>query len=181
MSKPIKELIAKELKTRYGAMNSAIVVNPIKLTALQANEMRRGLFKKNIQMELVKNSLVRLALKGTPAERVGDLMKGPSALLSGGESIVDLARELEEWTKKLKELEVLGALVEGDVVDGEGAKALAKMPTRVELQGQLVGLALSPGAKLASAITAPGGRIAGIVKALIEKLEQGESDAPAAA
>ena len=58
------------------------------------------------------------------------------------------------------------------VVNGKGVEDLSKMPSRAELQGQIVQLALSPGAKLAGAIAGPGSIIAGCIKSLIEKLEK---------
>ncbi|NLX03558.1 MAG: 50S ribosomal protein L10 [Phycisphaerae bacterium] len=171
MSKPLKDLITKELKSRLSNVESAMVVNPILLTGVESNRFRGALKAKNIEMHLVKNSLAQRALAGTKLEGIGEILTGPSAVVYGGESIVDVAREIHDWTKKLTKLEVCGAIVDGEVVDAEGAKQLAKMPSRVELQGQIVQLAQSPGARVASAIGAPAGRIAGCIKSLVEKLE----------
>jgi ribosomal protein L10 len=58
------------------------------------------------------------------------------------------------------------------VLDTEGAEELAKMPNRVELQGQIVVLACSPGASLASMIASPADVIAGCIKSIIDKEEK---------
>lgn len=174
MSKPVKNLISQEFHQRFSEIDSVIVVNPIKLTGVEGNAFRRSLWAKHIQMTLVKNSLLKRSVSGTKLDGVCDLLNGPSALVTGGESIVDAARELDEWMTKLPSLEVLGAVVDGQPLDAKGAAALAKMPTRRELQGQIVQLMQSPGARVASLISSPASRVAGCIKALIETLESSE-------
>ena len=177
MSKPLKNLITNELKSRYSELDSILIVNPIGIKANDTVELRRGLREKKIRMEVVKNSMLKRAVAGTQLEVVSELLEGSCAVVSGGDSIVDVAREIVEWNKKLPALEIKGAVVEGKVLDGAGTKELAKMPTRPELLGQVVQLAQSPGSNLAGAIAGPASRIAGCIKALQEKLEQGESAA----
>jgi len=72
---------------------------------------------------------------------------------------------------------IKGGYVEGQVLDDQGAIALSKMPNRRELQSRVVGCALSPGSQLAGAIGQAAGYIAGCVKALVEKLEEGQEAA----
>ncbi len=172
MSKPLKNLITNELKARYAELDSVLVVNPIGIGANDTVELRRGLREKKIRMEVVKNSMLKRAVDGTTLEIVSGILEGPCAVVSGGDSIVDAAREIAEWSKKLPTLEVRGAVVEGQLLDKQAAKELAKMPTRPELMGQVVTLAQSPGSRLAGAITSPAAKIAGCIKALQEKLEQ---------
>ena len=69
-------------------------------------------------------------------------------------------------------VEVKGAFVDGTAFDAKGAVELAKMPNRVELQGQVVMLVRSPGAKVAGAIISPASKIAGCIKTIIEKAEK---------
>ncbi len=180
MSKPVKDLITKEISARFGHLDSIMVVNPVGLNAIDTNKLRLGLRSKKIEMELVKNSLAQRAFAGTKLEPVTKLLEGSCALVTGGDSIVDVAREVLEWTKKLQALQIRGAVVEGQVVDAKGAEVLSKMPSRGELQGQIVNLAKSPGSRLASQIGAPASKIAGCIKALVEKLEK-ESGSVAAA
>jgi len=177
MSKPLKNLITQELKTRYDGLDSLLIVNPIGIEANDTVELRRGLREKNIRMEVVKNSMLKRALIGTTLEVVSEILEGPCAIVSGGDSIVDAAREIVEWSKKFPTLEFRGAVVEGQLLDTQAAKELAKMPTRPELMGQVVQLAQSPGARLAGALISPAAKIAGCIKTLQEKLEQAESQA----
>ena len=107
----------------------------------------------------------------TYIEQVNVYLDGPSAICYGGESIVDVAKALSDWKKKIAAIEFRGGLVEGSALDAAGVEALAKLPSKTELMGQVVMLAQSPGTRLAAQIGAPAARIAGCVKTLIEKLE----------
>ena len=172
MSKPLKNLISNELKSQYGEIDSAVVFNILGLDANTTVEFRRDLRKKNIRVQMIKNSLAKRAFKDTPLERIGEVLSGSCALATGGDSIVDVARDIVEWSKKYEVLEVRGAVVEGEVLDASDAKELAKMLTRPELIGEVVALANSPGARIAGAIGSPASTIAGCIKTLQEKLEE---------
>ena len=84
----------------------------------------------------------------------------------------DVAKELDDWVKKFDGFTFKGAYMDGSVVGAEGAKSLVKMKSRVELQGDVVMLAQSPGRNIAGEIAGQAGAIAGCVKSLIEKLEE---------
>lgn len=172
MSKPVKDLITKEITARFGSLDSIVVVNPIGLNAIDTNKLRMNLRTKKIEMEVVKNALAQRAFVGTKLEGVAKLLEGSCALVTGGDSVVEVAREIFGAMKKYKALQVRGAVVEGQVLDAQGAEVLSKMPSRAELFGQIVTIANSPGSRVAGQIAAPASRIAGCIKALAEKLEK---------
>ncbi|MBV08109.1 MAG: 50S ribosomal protein L10, partial [Rubinisphaera sp.] len=102
---------------------------------------------------------------------LGEVLKGPSTLVWGGEDIVALSKEITKWAKKIEPLQVKGASVEGQPLDTKGVEKLSKSPGRAELISQIAGLILSPGSQLAGALLGPGGKLAGCVKAVEEKAE----------
>jgi large subunit ribosomal protein L10 len=108
---------------------------------------------------------------------MSQLFSGPCAIVYGGDSIVDVAKEMVDWSKEIELLEIKGGFLEGSVIDVKGVSDLAKMPSRGELQGTIVQLARSPGASLAGALNSPGAMIAGAIKALVEKLESEGAEA----
>ncbi len=173
MSTYVKGLFQKELEKKFDAVGDFLVVDTKGVDGNDNNEMRGALKAKGIRLAVVKNALMSRALEGLGISSAKSLFEaGPSAVAYGGDSIVDVARELVEWGKKLEVISIKGAFVDGAVLDSDSAEALSKMPSRPELQGMVVMLANSPGSRVAGAAFGPGGIIAGCVKGLVEKLEK---------
>ncbi len=174
MSKPVKDMITKELHSRYATVDSALWVEFVGIDGNTTNDFRRELRANNIRMEIVKNSLFQRAVAGGPLERMARDMSGPVALVTGGESIIDAAKLLDTWRRKLEGVIVRGAVIEGEYIEESRAGQVHKMPTKRDVQAKLSAIVLSPGGKLASAIRSGGGNIAGCLKTIIEKLEKDE-------
>jgi large subunit ribosomal protein L10 len=120
------------------------------------------------------------ALEAVGLKGAKELLKGTNAVVYGGESIVDAAKEVVEQAKKVEKLKIKGAIVEGRILAPKDAEALAKLPSKKELQAMIVGQILGPGRKLAGQLKGPAGKIAGQVKKHAENKEK-EGGAPAAA
>ncbi|MCK4850301.1 MAG: 50S ribosomal protein L10 [Phycisphaerae bacterium] len=168
----IKTLLVKELVEDWQGLQTLVVVCPIGLDALVSNQLRASLTSKNIKMTVVKNSVARLALSQLDLAPAAELLDAPSAICYGGESVVDIARELVDWSKKVDAFRIRGAFLEGQLFSAEQVHKLAAMLNRVELLAQIAGLIASPAGRIASTLTSLGGRIAGSIKTLAEKLAQ---------
>ena len=161
------------MESKFADITDFVVVETKGVGGNANNEMRGVLKEKGVKLSVVTNSMMRRALDSLGRGEATELFAiGPCSVAYGGDSVVDVAKEMAIWVKKLDSVVFKGAFVDGTVIDAEGAKALAKMPSRIELQGAIVMLAKSPGANVAGAIAGPGGRIAGCIKSLVEKLEE---------
>ena len=174
MSKPIKNLITNAYKDKFGDLEGAVVIDIRGVASNDNNELRTKLAKKSISVSVVKNSLAKVAFTGTAIEGINDLLEGPSAMVYGGNSVVEVARELIDAVKKMPNVDFKGAIMEGQVFGPNQIEALSKYPTREEAQAQVVQLILSPAQNLVGAVLGPGRSIASLVKAIEEKLEEGE-------
>ena len=168
MSKAVKAMIAAELKERYADTDSACVVDLRGMNVQEQEQLRRSLREKSARLQVVKNSLARRAFQGGPLEPLGDTLEGPCALVTSSESLIEVAKVLVKAADEFNQLELKQAIVDGDpglltVTD------VAKMKSHAELIGELVMLVASPGRALAACLISPQSKIAGCLKAMVDK------------
>jgi large subunit ribosomal protein L10 len=178
MSKRIKNLITAELQNKFKGAESIVVVDYIGIDSKTTSVIRTALRKKKVSMTVVRNAMAAKALEGAGLKGAASLLKGTNAVVYGGESVVDIMKELVEQIKKIDKLKIKGAVVEGQLLDSKAATALSKLPSKKELQSIILGQIKSPGSKIAGQLKGPASKIAGQIKKLIENKEK---EAPAAA
>ncbi|MCA9282682.1 MAG: 50S ribosomal protein L10 [Phycisphaeraceae bacterium] len=176
MSKVVKKLLMRDYTDRLDGVEDALLISVRGVPALDNNRFRNELAKKDIKVTVIRNNLAKNSLKDGPLENLIPLLQGPSALAYGAESVVDVAREVMAWAKKLEQLELKGAVIDGELFSGKaGVERLSKLPTREEALAQTVTLILSPARKLVGAVKGPGSRVMSVIKSVEEKLEKGET------
>ena len=178
MSKYVKGLLEAELakKIEDNSIEDFLVMSLTGISGTDNNLMRGELNKEGIGLMVVKNALFKRALKSHDMSEAAEMFEGACAVAFGGDSIVDIAKQMADWRKKVPSLEIKGAFLEGGILDSKSATALSKMQNRAELLSQLVSTIQCPGSNIAGAIASPGGIIAGCLKTMIEE-EDSESQA----
>jgi large subunit ribosomal protein L10 len=179
MSKAIKDLLVDDLKHRLREVGDVIVVSLGKLDAQKTTALRQTLRKKQIHLQLVKNSLARRATAGTPLAPAMDDAAGMLALAWGGEDVVDLAKELDRISgdKQFEGFECRGGALDGGRLGADDVKRVAKWPTRGEQLSILSGQISSLGSVLSGQILSAGGTLAGQLASRVEDLEKAEGAA----
>jgi large subunit ribosomal protein L10 len=173
MSKKVKSLIEKELKTKLGDIDGVAVLNPRGLDATKNNALRRKLHAKGAKMSVVKNTLAKRAVGEGKLKGFDKLLDGPSAVIYGNVSIAQIARLLLDEKKADDKLDLRGIFFDGELYAGEkGIEQVSKLPTREEAIGQVVALILSPGKNLGGIFKGQAGKVAALVKAVEEKAEK---------
>ena len=174
MSKYVKGLLQAQLeKTVVDENIQEFMVVSIKGVKGVDNNLIRGEFlKKGIGLSVVRNSLFKKALCSQKMEPATTLFEGPCAIVYGGDSIVDIAKDLVEWRKKVPLIEIKGAFLDGSAMDASEAENLAKMPTRTELLSKIAGLIQSPARRVAALVNAPAQRIAGCIETIMKGEEK---------
>jgi len=171
MSKYVKNLLTEHLRERLKGVHDALVVNMVGLNATTDNRLRKELRGKNIHVMVVKNSLARRAVAGTPLAGAFDGITGPAAICWGGDDIVSLAKEITRLARDAKYAPFAprGGVMDGEPLTAAQVEQVSKWPSRVEQLSLLVGQILGPGAQLASQITAVGGALASQIAQLGEE------------
>jgi large subunit ribosomal protein L10 len=162
-------MILEEMSSRYRSAESLIFVGYRGLTGGQLSEFRDELRKGGVHVKVVRNRITVRALKDlADPGKVADLFDGPTAIIDGGDP-VQMAKVAIEFSRRDRKLEIKGGIVEGAVVNAREVEQLSKMPSRAEMLSIISGTLLGVGGRVAVAALAPGGRIAGGLKALAEK------------
>jgi large subunit ribosomal protein L10 len=176
MSKSIKEMIMRDYTSRLEGASDAMLISIRGVKAIPTSKLRRSLAGKNIKVTVIRNSLAKKTFAGTGLEPLSKLLSGPSAVCYGGQSVVEVAREIVKLIETMPEVELKGAVLDGTLFEGKkGVTELSKFPTKDEAVGQVVTLVVSPGKKLLAQLKGPGAGIAGIIKAIETRLEKGET------
>jgi large subunit ribosomal protein L10 len=169
MSKQIKQMEMDSLKNTFQEVRDLVVLSINKLNCHTDNQMRAALRKKNIRMQVVKNSLARRVFDDLGMKTEG-FWTGTTLLAWGGSSLADLSKEVETLAKKNdKVLKVKSAVSEGQEITFQQA---LKMPTRAEALGRVIALALSPASRLIGQLLAPAANLAGQIKTLADRVPE---------
>jgi large subunit ribosomal protein L10 len=178
MSRYIKNMLTKELEGKFATVKEFLVIDMTSIDGITNNQLRGKLSQKGIKLTMVRNAMMRQAATSLGmAAAAGLFATGCCTVAYGADSVVDLAKELKATAGKTV-IKFKGAYIDGAALDAKDAANLVNMKSRVELQGDIVMLANSPGSRLASAIASPASKIAGCIKTIAEKAE---TAAPAAA
>ena len=183
MSKYLKDLVTRDLKNQLNGVGDALLVNVIGLDAIHTSKLRSELRKKNIKLEVVKNSMALRATEGTPLAPAFEGVEGALAIVWGSDDFVSLTKEVVRLSE-VKEFE--GFAAKGGAMDGAKltpaeVKSVSKWPSRLEQLSIIVGQILGPGSQLAAQLKAAGGALVSQIKTHAENLEKsGGAEAPAA-
>ncbi len=176
MSKPIKNLIVSDYRRRFEDITDALLVDIRGIEANTNNKLRIDLLQKDIHITVLKNSLAKTAFKDTNLDALNPAIDGPTALVFGGNSVVDVARNIVGWAKKVKKLELKAAILDGEIFEGsDGVKRLSNFPTKEEAQGTVIQLVLSPAGNVIKAATSQASNLLGIIKEIETRLEEGKT------
>jgi len=165
-----KEAVVAELGQIFADSGVIVVAHYAGLTVAEMQDFRNRMREAGGAVRVAKNRLAKIALEGTPAESIGDLLKGMT-VLAYSEDPVAAAKVAEAFAKDNDKLVILGGAMGGTALDPAGVKAVAAMPSRDELIAQIVSSIGAPASNIAGAIGAPASNIAGILSTIEDRAE----------
>jgi len=156
-----KKQLVTELAEKFQASKSTIIFNYRGLTVQEVTDLRAQLRESNVEMKVVKNTLLRFAAEEAGYEGMEDIFKGPTAIAFSNEEVVAPAKIISEFAKEAEVVEIKGGVIEGKVASLELIRKIAKLPSREGLLSMLL-----------SVLQAPIRNTALAVKAVAEKKEE---------
>ena len=150
--------------------NVVVVAHDSGLTVAQMQTLRKQMKQAGASVKVSKNRLAKIALEGTDVVAIGSLLKGPTVIATSNDPVA-APKVAVEFAKTNEQFVILGGSMGKTVLDVNGVKALASLPSLDELRGKLVGLLVAPATKIAQLSTAPAAKLARVVQAYASKSE----------
>ncbi len=168
MDRAQKSELVSTLHQVFSNAGVVVVTHNLGLTVAQSNDLRRRMVEAGATVKVAKNRLAKLALEGTDAEDIADLFSGPTMIAHSQDPVV-APKITSEFAKQHSKFVILGAALGRSVLDAEGVKALAELPSLDELRAKLVGMIQTPATRIAGILQAPGAQIARVLSAHASK------------
>jgi len=177
-----KVAVVNEVRDRMEAADGALLTEYRGLTVTELAELRRELAAAGGDYKVYKNTLVRLAVAGTPGAGVSDLLTGPTAIAFVQGDVSAVAKALRDFARTNPHLIVKGGVVGASIMTAADIDVLAELPSREALLAQFAGALSAPLQQLAGLIQALPRNLAYGISALIDqkRAEGGVDEAPAA-
>jgi large subunit ribosomal protein L10 len=159
-----KEQLVASLHGVFNAAALVIVVHQSGMTVDESTSLRRKIREAGASFKVTKNRLTRIALKGTPYEALDTYFSGPTAI-AYSEDPVSAAKAVVDFSKKNEKIVVLGGGSGAEVLDENGVKTLASLPSLDESRAKIVGILGTPATRIAGVLQAPAGQLARVIGA----------------
>ena len=139
-----KKEIVKTLNEKLKKSQAVFVISYHRFTATESNEIRKIMKLNNGEFRVVKNTLFKIASKGTPFEKAVDFVEGPTALVFAYDDPVQVAKLLKKYLDEHNSLQLKGFVIEGKPFESEKIAALSAIPPKEVLLAQMLGTLQAP-------------------------------------
>ncbi len=157
------------LKEELASIENALVISFQGLTVEKDYELRKTLREANLRYRVVKNTLGRRAVEGTPLESLKDSFIGMSAIAYSANDPVSIAKVLSKFAKDNPQIQFKAGVVEGRAINVKDIDALASMPSKEELISKLMFVINAQAQRLATVINAVPRNLAVVVNEIAKQ------------
>ena len=154
MDRVTKEQQVNELKEKLAKTSSLVLADYRGIDVPTVTDLRNQFRKAQCEYKVYKNTLVKLAVKGTKMEGISKHLEGPTAIIFSWESPAAPAKVATKFAKESEKFVVKGGYFEGQVLDVKGVESLASMPGKDELRAKLLATFMAPATDLVRTLSA---------------------------
>ena len=164
MERAEKREVVSALHDVFADTGVVVVAHYAGLSVSKMTKLRSDMRDAGGRVKVAKNRLVKLALDGTDATGISDLLVGPTCLAFSDDPVT-APKVAVKFAKDNEKFVILGGTMGSTVLDAKGVSALADLPSLDELRGTLIGLIQAPATKIARTVKEPAGQLARVFSA----------------
>jgi len=168
MERAQKREVVTALHDVFATTGVVVVAHYAGLTVADMTKLRSEMRNAGGRVKVAKNRLVKLALEGTDAKGIADLLKGPTCLAYSADPVA-APKVAVKFAKANEKFVILGGAMGAQVLDAKGVSSLAELPSLDELRGKLIRLLQAPASKIARTLNEPGAQLARVFAAYGKK------------
>jgi large subunit ribosomal protein L10 len=168
MDRAQKAEAVAELKQTFNEVNVVVITRNLGLTVAQSTDLRTRMRNAGASFKVAKNTLALIAVEGTQYAPISDMLTGPTALASSTDPVA-AAKVAVDFAKTNDKFEIVGGAMGETLLDVNGVKALAELPSLDELRAKIIGLVQAPATKIAQLANAPAAKLARVFGAYAAK------------
>jgi large subunit ribosomal protein L10 len=163
-----KRALVEDMNTAFKESGSVVVAHYAGLTVADMQTLRKQMKAGGASVKVLKNRLTKLALQGAGLADFSALLKGPTVIAYSKDPVAP-SKVAAEFAKGNDNFVVLGGALGTTLLNADGVKSLAQLPSLDQLRGKLIGLLQAPATKIAGVVQAPAGQLARLVGAYAAK------------
>ena len=156
------------LNATFNEVGVVVITRNLGMSVAQSTALRGKVRDAGATYKVAKNRLAKLAIKDTNYAGIDEMFTGPTAIATSVDPVA-AAKAVVDFAKTTDKIEIVGGSMGSLVLNAEGVKALASMPSLDELRAKLVGLVQAPATKIAQLSTAPAAKLARVFGAYATK------------
>lgn len=156
------------LSATFNEVGVVVVTRNLGMSVAQSTALRTKVREAGASYKVAKNRLAKLAIQDTDYAGIDEMFSGPTAIATSVDPVA-AAKAVVDFAKTTDKIEIVGGAMGTHVLNAEGIKALASMPSLDEMRGTLIGLIQAPATKIAQLTVAPASKLARVFNAYAEK------------
>ena len=138
-----KTVVVEEISAQVAKAQSIVIAEYRGLDVASVTVLRKQARESGVYLRVLKNTLARRAVNGTPFEGLSSQLTGPLMYAISTDPVA-AAKVLADFAKSNDKLVLKGGALQNNVMSVEGVKALASLPSREELLAKLLGTMQAP-------------------------------------
>lgn len=171
--RPEKSTIVSDLLTKLNSSPYLIVAEYTGMTVEHFNELRKRLAEAGAACHVVKNTMLRIAMKDAGLPELNGALSGQNAMITGEQDICAAAKVLKTFAAEFSKPTLKAGVLDNALLTIEQVQALADLPSKETLQAQLLGLLQMPATQFVRVLNEPGASLARVLKAKADAAGEG--------